>query len=122
MTSIISRVVPASLVTIDTFFSDKKYSNVKIIEDGGWHFSNIKTAKEIEHKLKSYLHHLEFDLEPLTINQIDEIIKNKQAIYDLKVDKRDNKIGNGNKLEKYPLDKLPKFLQDNINIYQEWID
>ena len=42
-----------SIFRLDTFFSDKKYSSAKIIEDGGWHFSNMKTAKEIEHKLKS---------------------------------------------------------------------
>jgi beta-1,4-mannosyl-glycoprotein beta-1,4-N-acetylglucosaminyltransferase len=111
-----------SAFRLDTFFSDKKYSNVKIIEDGGWHFSNIKTAKEIEHKLKSYLHHLEFDLEPLTINQIDEIIKNKQAIYDLKVDKRINKIGTGAKLEKFEFSKLPIYIQKNKNNFKEWID
>ena len=107
---------------IDTFFSKNKYSSIKIINSGGWHFSNIKTAKEIEHKLKSYLHHREFDQEPLSVKQIDEIIRNKQAIYDLKVDKRVNKIGNGNKLEKYELTKLPIYIQENQNNYQEWID
>ena len=107
---------------IDTFFSKNKYSSIKIINNGGWHFSNIKTAKEIEHKLKSYLHHREFDQQPLSVKQIDEIIRNKQAIYDLKVDKRVNKIGNGNKLEKYELTKLPIYIQENQNNYQEWID
>ena len=111
-----------SAFRLDTFFSDTKYSSVKIIEDGGWHFSNIKTAKEIEHKLKSYLHHLEFDLKPLTINQIEEIIKNKQAIYDLKVDKRINKIGAGDKLEKFEFSKLPIYIQKNKNNFKEWID
>jgi len=111
-----------SIFRLDTFFSDKKYSNAKIIEDGGWHFSNIKTAKEIEHKLKSYLHHLEFDLKPLTTNQIEEMIKNKQAIYDLKVDKRINKIGTGSKLEKFEFSKLPIYIQKNKNNFKEWID
>ena len=113
-----------SIFRLDTFFSDKKYSSVKIIEDGGWHFSNIKTAKEIEYKLKSYLHHREFDLEPLTTNQIDEIIKNKHAIYDLKVDKRifKNKIGSGDKLEKFEFSKLPIYIQKNKNNFKEWID
>ncbi len=111
-----------SAFRLDTFFSDKKYSSVKIIEDGGWHFSNIKTAKEIEHKLKSYLHHLEFDLNPLTTNQIEEIIKNKQAIYDLKVDKRINKIGAGDKLEKFEFSKLPIYIQKNKNNFKQWID
>ena len=58
----------------------------------------------------------------MSTKEIERIIENKQAIYDLKVDKRTNKIGNGSKLEKYPLVKLPKFLQNNINNYQEWID
>ena len=107
---------------IDTFFSKTKYTNVQFIDNGGWHFSNIKNAKEIEYKLRSYLHHREFDINPMSTKEIENIIENKKAIYDLKVDKRDNKIGNGNKLEKYPLNKLPKFLQDNINIYHQWID
>ena len=107
---------------LDTLFSETKYTNVEIIESGGWHFSNIKTAKQIEHKLKSYLHHREFDLEPLTISEIEKIIKNKKAIYDLKVDKKINKIGNGSELVKFDLDKLPKFLNDNKNLYSNWLD
>ena len=107
---------------LDTFFSDTKFINIKFVNNGGWHFSNIKTASEIEHKLKSYLHHREFDINPMSIKEIDDIIKNKQAIYDLKVDKRINKIGDGSKLEKYPLNKLPKFLQENSNYYKKWID
>ena len=107
---------------LDTFFSKTKYTNIKFIDNGGWHFSNIKTASEIEYKLKSYLHHREFDENPINEDQINKIIKNKQAIYDLNVDKKVNKIGNGNKLEKFPLEKLPKYLQDNIANYKKWID
>ena len=111
-----------SFIRLDILFSKTKYSSIKFVEDGGWHFSNIKNAKEIEFKLKSYLHHREFDINPMSSLEIEEIIRNKQAIYDLKVDKRINKIGEGSKLEKYSLNKLPKFLQDNLNSYQEWID
>ncbi len=107
---------------LDTIFSKTKYINIKFINDGGWHFSNIKTADEIEYKLKSYLHHREFDENPMSKEEINQIIKNKQAIYDLKVDKKVNKIGDGSKLENYSLDKLPKFLQNNIFNYKEWID
>ena len=106
----------------DIYFSNNRYNDVKIISDGGWHFSNIKTAEQIEHKLKSYLHHREFDLNPMSKEQINETIEKKQAIYDLKVDKRINKIGDGSKLEKFPLDKLPKFLQSNISDFKDWID
>ena len=107
---------------IDTYFSDTKYRNIKIIEDGGWHFSNIKTAEQIEYKLKSYLHHREFDLEPLTKKEIENIIQNKKAIYDLKVDKRINKIGNGSNLVKFDFEKLPTFLKKNKNLYKNWLD
>ena len=111
-----------SFLRLDILFSKTKYSSINFIKDGGWHFSNIKNAKEIQLKLKSYLHHREFDVNPMSTQEIEEIIKNKQAIYDLKVDKRINKIGEGSKLEKYSIDKLPRYLQDNINNYQEWID
>ena len=43
----------------DTLFSKHKYKNIKIIDNGGWHFSYIKTAEDIEKKLKSYLHQRE---------------------------------------------------------------
>jgi len=88
----------------------------------GWHFSNIKTAKEIEFKLKSYLHHREFDENPLSVNKIEKIIQDKRAIYDLTVDKTTNKIGDGDKLEKFELEKLPVYIQLNKDNYKEWID
>ena len=111
-----------SFFRFDTFFSKTKYTDIKIINDGGWHFSNIKTAKEIEFKLKSYLHHREFDVNPLSVNEIEKIIQDKQAIYDLTVDKTTNKIGNGDKLEKFELEKLPIHIQLNKDNYKEWID
>jgi len=111
-----------SKLRFDILFSDKKYNSIKFIDDGGWHFTNLKSAKEIEHKLKSYLHHWEFDENPLTTDQIEDIIKNKQAIYDLTLDKRLNKIGSGNKLIKYEFEKLPEYLKKNKNKYEQWLD
>ena len=111
-----------SFFRLDTFFSYAKYTSIQIIIDGGWHFSNIKTPKEIEHKLRSYLHHREFDEKPLSVEEIGKIIKNKQAIYDLKVDKTVNKIGNGSTLEKFDADKLPNYIQINQKSLKEWMD
>ena len=107
---------------LDTFFSDKKYTDIKIVNDGGWHFSNIKTAKAIEHKLKSYLHHKEFDDVPLSIKEIDQLVQSKKAIYDLTVDKRVNKIGNGVTLEKFEISKLPNHIISNQKNLKDWID
>jgi len=111
-----------SFFRIDTFFSETKYMSIKIVKNGGWHFTNIKTAKEIEYKLRSYLHHVEFDEQPLSVQEIDEIIKNKQAIYNLKVDKTANKIGNGSILENFELNKLPEYIVKNKNKFLDWID
>ena len=111
-----------SLFRLDIIFSKIKYNSIKFIKNGGWHFSNIKSPKEIEHKLKSYLHHREFDEEPLSLDQIDNIIKNKQAIYDLKVDKTVNKVGSGNQLINYSFEKLPVYLKENKENFKEWLD
>jgi beta-1,4-mannosyl-glycoprotein beta-1,4-N-acetylglucosaminyltransferase len=107
---------------VDTLFSKTKYTNIKFIIEGGWHFTNIKTAEEIKNKLKSYLHHREFDVDPISVEDINKIINDKIAIYDLNVDKRSNKFGNGKKLENYEINSLPKYLQNNSEKYKEWID
>jgi beta-1,4-mannosyl-glycoprotein beta-1,4-N-acetylglucosaminyltransferase len=107
---------------LDTFFSKNKYQSIKYINDGGWHFTNLKTAEEIKLKLKSYLHHREFDVNPLTVSQINEIINNKRAIYNLNVDKSEAKWGSGDKLEKFEIKKLPIYIQKNLNNFKEWID
>ena len=107
---------------VDTFFSDKKYINIQIINDGGWHFSNIKSPEMIEHKLRSYLHHREFDQVSLSIKEINELVKKKQAIYDLRVDKRVNKVGNGVILENFEMKKLPNYINNNIDKYKNWLD
>ena len=107
---------------IDILFSKKKYSNVKIINDGGWHFSNIKTTDKILLKYNSYLHHWEFEEANISKEEIEKLIDNKSAIYNLKTDKKNKKMGNGGSLHKYETNKLPIYLQDNINKYQNWID
>ncbi len=107
---------------LDTFFSKTRYSSIKFINNGGWHFTNIKSPEKIRSKLKSYLHHREFDINPLSIEEIQDLIKNKKAIYDLTIDKRDQKIGDGKLLEKYNLDKLPSYINNNLKKFEKWID
>ena len=107
---------------IDLLFSKNKYTNIKFIKNGGWHFTNIKTPEEIRHKLSSYLHHREFDLNPLSSSEINELIKNKKAIYDLNADKRSQKFGNGIELENYDIKKLPNYIYKNLDKFKNWIN
>jgi len=113
-----------SLWRFDTLFSKNKYINKIFIQDGGWHFSNIKNASDIELKLKSYLHHRDYETEELGYNKINELIKNSETIYDMFGDKKSKKYSDDKrkKLEKYDLKKLPQYIQNNLDTYKEWID
>ena len=73
---------------MDAFFSKTKYQDIHFIENGGWHFSYLKTAKNIEKKLTSYLHHREYDLKPIGEEGIEKMIINKKPVYNLRVDSK----------------------------------
>ena len=109
---------------LDTLLSDTKYMNKYYINNGGWHFSNLKNAEGIEHKLKSYLHHRDYDVEELGLKKINELIKNNQTIYDMFGDKTSKKYGDDTrkKLEKYEFDNLPEYIKLNKDKLKEWID
>ena len=107
---------------LDIFFSEKKYSNINIFENGGWHFSYIKSPENIEKKLKSYLHHAEYEMNPIGIEKISKLIEEKKAIYNLRVDSRLNKFDEGNKLKKLDLSLLPQYVKDNISMFNDWIE
>ena len=85
---------------IDTVFSNKKYSNVKIINNGGWHYTSIKNQKIFFIKFSNYLHHLEFEESNLTLKEIEKIIKEKRIIYDHSISKRGKKHSATKYLEK----------------------
>ena len=106
----------------DVFFSNKKYKNIKIINNGGWHFSNIKSASEIEKKMRTYLHHREYELNPLGEAKINEIIKEKKPLYNLKSDMKSNKFDLSDRLISANINELPNYVQNNLEKYKKWID
>ena len=106
----------------DIIFSKKKYNNIFYMDDGGWHFSYIKKPEDIEKKLKSYLHHREYDLEPLGIEKIKNFVNNKLVIYDHRVDQTQYKFSGSQKLEKIELNNLPPDVENNVNFYKEWLE
>ena len=107
---------------LDVLFSETKYIQIKIIENGGWHFSYLKNPEDIEKKLKSYLHHIEYELNPVSVKRIEEMIANKKTIYNLKVDSRSNKFDDGNELIRIDLNLLPDYIQNNKNRFKDWIE
>ena len=108
---------------LDTLFSETKQINLQIIQDGGWHFTNLKTPEEMYEKFMNFGHHDEFRLSGLTIEKIREKIKNKEMFYDHFADQSStNKWKSDYKLKKYNSSLLPKYLSDNQNKYKEWFD
>lgn len=110
---------------IDTFFSDMKYINLKVIEDGGWHFTNLKTPEEL---LKKYLNdelHSEFDSNKNKLEDIEYKIKNKFVNYDHLADRKlenEKKQENRFKLTKVSSEILPDYIKKNLEYYKDWID
>ncbi len=108
---------------LDTYFSKLKQTNLQIVKNGGWHFTNIKTAEDIFTKLSNFGHHDEFDVSGITVKDIENCIKNRVVNYDHKADKsKNNKYSANYKLKVIDDNILPEYLIRNKNKYKDWFD
>ena len=108
---------------LDTFFTNDKKINLKIIKNGGWHFTNLKKPDELFEKFSNFGHHDEFEISGLTVEKIKEKIKNKEMFYDHFAEKESkNKWDFDYKLKKIDHEFLPEFLKINSEKYKEWFD
>jgi len=107
---------------VDNILSKKKYINVKIIDDGGWHFSQVKTPKDIQIKLLNGEQHAEFKKAGKDLEYISGLVKRKSIDYDHQAKSEDYKYSKEFKLESVPIDTLPIFLKENVKRYSEWFD
>jgi len=106
----------------DTLFSKTKYKDVKIIEDGGWHFSQLKTPKDIEIKLLNQEHHDEYRFARKNLPSVADLVKRKSIVYDHKAKSTDYKFFNEFKLKTLSMSHMPSFLKQNVKKYYEWFD
>ena len=72
--------------------------------------------------MSSYLHHVEYELNPLGEKKISELIKEKRAVYNLKVDSKKNKFDKSLKLKKLDINLLPRYVKDNLKKFDDWIE
>ena len=56
------------------------------------------------------------------IEKIDQMIKEKKTVYDLKADMRSSKFSKGQDLTKINLSQLPDHIQNNLDKYKLWLD
>jgi len=106
----------------DTIFSKSKYSDICIINNGGWHFSNIRKPKDLQKKLLNFLHHVDYKQSGLKLEDIKRLMDEKKVMYHHSVDKKGNKWGDGEKLEKISLKYIPQYIEKNIDKYLPWLD
>jgi beta-1,4-mannosyl-glycoprotein beta-1,4-N-acetylglucosaminyltransferase len=106
---------------IDTYFSKTKQRSIQIVNNGGWHFTNVKTAEDIHKKLLNFGHHNEYEISGLTAKDIQYCIDNKIVNYDHFADKiTTNKYNAKYKLKLANDEMLPKYLIENKNNYKDW--
>ena len=106
---------------IDTLFSKKIYNDIFFVEQGGWHFTNIKSPEDIDRKLRSYLHHPDYVKSKIGPREISEMIRKKQHVYDLTVNSSETKDRSKSKLKISSLSELPLYIQQNKDKFSEWI-
>ena len=107
---------------IDTFFSKKKYSNLYFIKDGGWHFTCLRTAEELEKKLLNFAHHYEYEESGLTIDNLKKLIAEKRVMYDHSVDQKEYKWSGKSILKKVEINQLPEYIFSNPKKFEKWLD
>ena len=105
----------------DILFSKKKYSNLYFVKNGGWHFSCIRTAKDLQKKLSNFAHHYEFEESGLKVEDLDKMINDNRAVYDYQVDMKKNKWMGEKKLKITDTSKLPFYIQSNLEKFKDWL-
>tara|TARA_Y100000996_G_scaffold396724_1_gene363106 strand:- start:149 stop:1024 length:876 start_codon:yes stop_codon:yes gene_type:complete len=108
---------------IDILFSNSKYSNLDIIKNGGWHFTNLKTPKDL---LKKYLNdemHSEFEQNKMSLIEIENKISEGYVNYDHLADSKasNQKHNNKFKLDLVGNEDLPEYIKNNLEKYKAWM-
>tara|TARA_B100001057_G_scaffold1807_1_gene1694 strand:- start:435 stop:1304 length:870 start_codon:yes stop_codon:yes gene_type:complete len=107
---------------IDTIFSEKKYSNLHFVKNGGWHFTCLRTAEELEKKLLNFAHHYEYEESGLNIENLKKLIREKRVMYDHNIDQKGYKWSGKSILKNLDLSLLPEYISSNLDKYSDWID
>ena len=107
---------------IDTIFSKKKYTDLYFVKNGGWHFTCLKTAEELEKKLLNFAHHYEYEESGLNIQNLKKLIAEKRVMYDHNVDQKGYKWSGNSILKNIELNLLPEHISSNLEKYSDWLD
>ena len=108
---------------LDVMFSNYKFIDLKIVQNGGWHFSSVKNLQGLLKKFENDEMHAEYKSRKVDSKEIERLLKEKKINYNHFMDSKDiNRNFSEFSLEKVDLKQLPKFLQENSEKYSEWFD
>ena len=93
------------------FFRFDKERSIQLINNGGWHFNNLLTPKEISLKLRTFAHS-EFSKKEFSD---EKIIQNK-------IDKKIDLFNRGHKYKVIEFNyKFPKYLLENKKKFEDFL-
>lgn len=107
---------------LDTFFKKDKYINLKIIKDGGWHFTRVISPEEIHQKELDAEHHDEYRASNKNPTRIKDLIERRVIDHDHIADSKNSKYGNEFKLKVISMDELPEYIKMNWKKYEQFLD
>jgi beta-1,4-mannosyl-glycoprotein beta-1,4-N-acetylglucosaminyltransferase len=107
---------------IDTYFKKNKFIDLKIIHNGGWHFTRIISPEEIHERELNTEHSDEYIQSGKNVERIKDLIKRRVIDHDHLADKKDNKFGKEFKLKLFPVKLLPLYIQENMAKYKLYLD
>jgi len=108
---------------LDVMFSKYKFIDLKIIQNGGWHFSNVKNLQGLLNKYENDEMHAEYKSRNVDDKEIERLLKERKINYNHFKDSKDiSRQFSEFSLKKIDIDQLPKFLQNNHKKYSDWFD
>jgi len=111
-----------SFYRLDTLFKKNKFIDLKIIKNGGWHFTRILSPQEIHSRELETEHSDEYLKANKDSKKIEDLISRKVIDHDHLVDKKEYKFSREFKLKTFSINQLPIYIQDNIVKYRNYLD
>ena len=111
-----------SFYRLDTLFKKDKYIQLKIVKNGGWHFTRIISPEEIHLKELDAEHHDEYRASNKNPERIKDLIDRRIIDHDHIADSKKSKYGSEFKLKVISLDELPQYIKINWEKYKEFLD
>jgi beta-1,4-mannosyl-glycoprotein beta-1,4-N-acetylglucosaminyltransferase len=106
------------IVSILIFLCVHKINLNYVINNGGWHFCNLKTSKQLLFKYKNLC---EYKDNYVFFSKIDESFLNKKTIASNIRNQKDI-IGRNNVFKKKKIDNsYPAYILENVKKYKNWI-